>query len=140
MMCRSTLVLVCVAALLLASSTQAEAARPRRHLSQAVASASSVARPGETVISDSKATSENGELTVSKVDATGAGPGTVVNCEQEAKSGQIKSKECPGYVATATEWDKAPACKKAAKEYKVEFGKVDKKPWGYEDGKSCALR
>jgi len=158
MMCRSTLVLVCVAALLLASSTQAEAARRGRRLTAegpAIASASSVAGPGETVISDSKATSENGQLTVSKVDATGAGPGTVVNCEQEAKSGQIKSKECPGYVApkpaaganaaasasaTATEWDKAPACKKAAKEYKVEFGKVDKKPWGYEDGKSCALR
>jgi hypothetical protein len=143
MMCRSTLVVVCVAALLLASSTQAEAARRGRRLSAegpAIASASSVAGPGETVISDSKATSENGQLTVSKVDATGAGPGTVVNCEQEAKSGQIKSKECPGASATATEWDKAPACKKAAKEYKVEFGKVDKKPWSFEDGRSCALR
>jgi len=98
------------------------------------------------VSSSSRATSEGGELTVSKVAAQGAGPGTTVNCEQEAKSGQIKSKECGGTAAASggaagsTEWDKAPACKKAFKEYKVEYGTVDKKPWGYEDGRSCALR
>lgn len=131
---------VCVAALLLASS--AHAARPRRHLSQAIATSNAVAGPGETVVSRSGATSESGQLTVSKVDAVGAGPGTIVNCEQEARSGQIKSKECGGGAAsTASGWFAAPACKRAPSAYKVTRG-TDGKPWGYEDAEklSCALR
>lgn len=136
----STVFFVCVAALLLASS--AHAARPKRHLTQAIASSSAVAGPGETVVSRSGATSENGQLTVSKVDAVGAGPGTTVNCEQEAKNGQIKSKECGGSgPSTASGWFAAPACKKAPSAYKVTRG-TDGKPWGYEDAEklSCALR
>jgi len=132
----------CFAALLLASSCQAAWGR---QLSQAVSTASSVAGPGETVTSNSKAASEKGELTVSKVDAKGAGPGTTVNCEQEAKSGQIKSKECGGPAAVPeagkVTFETAPACKKAPKEYKFVKDSADqKRGWGFEDGRSCALK
>lgn len=136
--------MVCVAALLLASS--AHAARPKRHLTQAIATSNAVAGPGETVVSNSAANSNNGQLTVSMVDASGAGPGTTVNCEQEARNGQIKSKECGGAAgaagaSTKSGWDAAPACKKAPTAYKVTRG-TDGKPWGYEDAEkvSCALR
>lgn len=55
---------------------------------------------------------------------------------------RLLSKECSGTVpaSSSPEWDKAPACKKAPKEYKAVCGIVDKKPWGYEDGHSCPLR
>lgn len=130
-----------VAALALCHAQTAAAAAPhaRRRLTQASASANSVAGPGETVNSVSIANSQNGELTVSKVSAVGSGPGTTVNCEQEAKSGQVKSKECGG-VGASSSWDTAPACKQAASAYKVVYGSVDKRPWGYEEGRSCALR
>lgn len=97
-MAQSSFTLLCIAALLLASSCHA--ARPNRHLAQAISSANSVAGPGETVNSRSGATSEDGELTVSDVRATGAGPGTTVNCEQQAKSGQVLSEECGGTEET----------------------------------------
>jgi len=141
MMRTSTVLVVCVAALLLSSC---QAARGR-HLSQAIATANSVAGPGETVNSDSKATSEKGQLTVSNVNAKGSGPGTTVNCEQEAKSGQIKSKECGGPAAVPeagkVTFETAPACKKAPKEYKFVKDSADqKRGWGFEDGRSCALK
>jgi hypothetical protein len=143
-----TVFMVCVAALLLASS--AHAARPRRHLTQAIATSNAVAGPGETVVANSAANSNNGQLTVSKVDAAGAGPGSTVKCEQEARNGQIKSKECGGagagagagaVASTGSGWFSAPACKKAPTTYKVTRG-TDGKPWGYEDAEklSCALR
>lgn len=132
------MIFVCVAALLLSSSCQA--ARPRRHLSQAaIANANAVAGPGETVVANSGATS-NGPLTVSNVAATGAGPGTVVTCEQQAQNGQMRGKECGGASGT---WDTAPACKKAPTAYTVTRGTgSDQRPWGYEndDKRSCALR
>lgn len=70
------------------------AARPR-HLAQAIANANAVANEGETVVANSGATS-TGDLTVSDVSAKGAGPGTTVNCEQQAKNGEVLSKECGG--------------------------------------------
>jgi len=132
----STVLVACFAALLLASSCQA--ARGRQ-LSQAVASSNAVAGPGETVTSNSKATSKEGELTVSKVDAKGSGPGTTVNCAEEAKSGQIKSKECGGGAGVT--FETAPACKKAAKEYTGKGLVKDSqgRGWGFDD-KSCALK
>lgn len=134
----SAVIYVCVAALLLASSCQA--ARPRRHLSQAIATANAVAGPGETVVANSGATSEAGKPAVSVVNAQGAGSGTVVTCEQQAKSGQVLSKECGGAGGT---WDTAPPCKNAPNTYTVTRGTgSDSRPWGYEndDKRSCALR
>jgi hypothetical protein len=93
-MAKLSLALLSIAALLLASNCHA--ARPQRQLAQATASSNSVAGPGETVVSRSGATSEDGELTVSDVSAAGAGPGTTVTCEQQAASGQVLSKECGG--------------------------------------------
>lgn len=136
----TSVILVCVAALLLASSCQA--ARPKRHLAQAVASASANAGPGETVVANSGATS-TGQLTVSDVKATGAGAGTVVGCNQQAKNGQVLSKECGGGAPVGATWDTAPACKNAPTTYKVTRGSgADQRPWGYEeaDKRSCALR
>lgn len=136
-----TMLALCLAGLLLASSTaSAAAARPqqRRHLSQAVATSSANAGPGETVVANSAANSQNGQYTRSDVAAKGAGPGTTVSCEQQAKNGQVLSKECGG-----SSWESAPACKKAASAYKVVYGTgADKRPWGYEDDdkRSCALR
>jgi len=147
MMRTSTVLVVCVAALLLSSC---QAARGR-HLSQAIATANSVAGPGETVNSDSKATSEKGQLTVSNVNAKGSGPGTTVNCEQEAKNGQIKSKECGGTGASnaaggaanakaqVASWATAPVCKKDFKTYTV-VKDAQGNPWSSDDGVSCALR
>jgi hypothetical protein len=93
-MAKLSATLLCIAALLLASNCHA--ARPDRHLAQAIANANSVAGPGETVVSRSGATSEDGDLTVSDVSASGAGPSTTVTCEQQAASGQVLSEECGG--------------------------------------------
>jgi len=131
----STVLVACFAALLLVSSCQAAWGR---ELKQVVATSNSVAGPGETVISGSKASSEKGEPTVSVVNASGSGPGTTVNCQEEAKSGQIKSKECGGAKIETPTWDKAPVCKKAPKEYKVAKD-AQGHPWGFDDV-SCALR
>lgn len=131
----TTVVVLMAAMLLLASSCQG------RRLTQAIATANSVAGPGESVSSYSGATSEQGKLTVSNVNAKGSGPGTTVDCAQEAKSGQVKSKECGGGASSSggSGWDKAPACKKAAKEYTISRDGQGK-PWGFDAPVSCALR
>lgn len=118
----------------------------RRHLSQAVASASSTAGPGETVISSSGATSQ-GQPTYSSVTATGSGPGTTVNCQQQAQNGQQLSKECGGAAPGVSSsgavpaWRDAPACRQSLSNYRVVRDQQGN-PWGYEtDTKtSCALR
>jgi hypothetical protein len=65
----------------------------RRMTASVVAISTADASNGASVSSKSEATS-TGSPTASIVQAKGSGPGTVINCEQEAKNNQTLYKEC----------------------------------------------